>query len=91
MLIGATLAWSTSGLFARAITVDTPTMILWRGLAGAAGLMVVLWWLKGSQGFRDFGRLGEHHLRFSYATSLEKIDAGMDILEEYTAELPLKD
>lgn len=58
MLLVATLAWSTSGLFARAITVDTPTMILWRGLAGAAGLMVVLWWLKGAEGFRDFRRLG---------------------------------
>ena len=58
MLLGATLAWSTSGLFARAITVDTPTLILWRGLAGAAGLMVVLWWLKGAEGFHDFLRLG---------------------------------
>jgi drug/metabolite transporter (DMT)-like permease len=58
MLLGATLAWSTSGLFARSITVDTPTLILWRGLAGAAGLLVVLWWLKGSEGFRDFTRLG---------------------------------
>jgi drug/metabolite transporter (DMT)-like permease len=58
MLLGATLAWSTSGLFARAITVDTPTMILWRGLAGAAGLLVVLWWLKGAEGLRDFRRLG---------------------------------
>jgi aspartate aminotransferase len=38
-----------------------------------------------------FGHLGEHHLRFSYATSLEKIDAGMDILEKHCAELPLKD
>ena len=58
MLLGATLAWSTSGLFARAIPLDTPTVILWRGLAGAAGLLVVLWWLQGREGFRDFGRLG---------------------------------
>lgn len=65
MLLGATLAWSTSGLFARAITVDTPTMILWRGLAGAAGLLVVLWWLKGVEGFRDFLRLG--HAGWAYA------------------------
>ena len=58
MLLGATLAWSTSGLFARAIPLDTPTVILWRGLAGAAGLFVTLWWLKGVDGFRDFTRLG---------------------------------
>jgi len=37
-----------------------------------------------------FGHLGERHLRFSYATSLEKIDAGMDILEEHCNELQLK-
>lgn len=58
MLLGATLAWSTAGLFARAIPLDTPTVILWRGLAGAAGLLVVIWWLKGAEGFRDFARLG---------------------------------
>ena len=34
-----------------------------------------------------FGRLGEGHLRFSYAVSLEKIDAAMDILEEVCREL----
>lgn len=58
MLIGATLAWSTAGLFARAIPLDTPTVILWRGLAGAAGLILLLFWLRGREGFRDFTRLG---------------------------------
>lgn len=38
-----------------------------------------------------FGRLGEHHLRFSYATTLPKIDAGMDILAEHCRDLPLRD
>ncbi|WP_149588413.1 DMT family transporter [Tabrizicola flagellatus] len=58
LLLASTLAWSTSGLFARAIPLDTPTVILWRGLAGAAGLVVVLLWLRGRQGFGDFVRLG---------------------------------
>lgn len=58
LLLASTLAWSTSGLFARAIPLDTPTVILWRGLAGAAGLVVVLWGLRGREGFRDFARLG---------------------------------
>ncbi len=43
LLFGATLAWSTSGLFARAIPLDTPTVILWRGWAGALGLIVLLY------------------------------------------------
>ena len=58
LLFGATLAWSTSGLFARAIPLDTPTVILWRGLAGAAGLIVTLVYMKGRAGLRDFARLG---------------------------------
>lgn len=70
MLLGATLAWSTSGLFARAITVDTPTMILWRGLAGAAGLLVVLWWLKGVEGFRDFRRLGTAGWAYAFCSGV---------------------
>lgn len=58
LLFGATLAWSTSGLFARAIPLDTPTVILWRGWAGAAGLIAVLLWMKGRAGLADFTRLG---------------------------------
>ena len=58
LLFGATLAWSTSGLFARAIPLDTPTVILWRGLFGAAGLLVTLMWIKGPAGLADFTRLG---------------------------------
>ncbi len=37
-----------------------------------------------------FGRVGEKHLRFSYATSLSEIDRGMDILEKHCEDLPLK-
>lgn len=58
LLLGATLAWSTAGLFARAIPLDTPTVILWRGLAGAAGLLATLLWIKGRAGLGDFVRLG---------------------------------
>jgi len=70
MLLGATLAWSTSGLFARAIPLDTPTVILWRGLAGAAGLFVTLWWLRGREGFRDFTRLGAAGWAYSVCSGL---------------------
>jgi drug/metabolite transporter (DMT)-like permease len=57
-LFGATMAWSTAGLFARAIPLDTPTVILWRGMAGCFGLIVLLFWLKGRAGLADFSRLG---------------------------------
>ncbi len=37
-----------------------------------------------------FGRLGEHHLRFSYACGIEAIDRGMDILADVTKDLPIR-
>jgi aspartate aminotransferase len=38
-----------------------------------------------------FGKLGEGHLRFSYATNMANIDRAMDIFGELCDELPLKD
>lgn len=58
LLIGATLAWSTAGLFARSLQMDAPTMALWRAPFGALGLLAVLLWLQGRAGLRDFARLG---------------------------------
>jgi drug/metabolite transporter (DMT)-like permease len=58
LLFAATLAWSTSGLFARAIPLDTPTVILWRGLFGAAGLIATLIAQRGASALRDFLHLG---------------------------------
>lgn len=58
LILGATLAWSTAGLFARAIHLDTPTVILWRGLFGAAGLLATLLAIRGRQGLGDFARMG---------------------------------
>lgn len=58
LLLGATLAWSSSGLFARAIPLDTPTVIMWRGWAGALGLLALLVWMKGPTGVQDLARLG---------------------------------
>ena len=68
LLIGATLAWSTAGLFARAIQLDVASLIFWRGLFGAAGLIGVLVWMKGRAGLRDFGRLGPMGLLYSFVS-----------------------
>lgn len=54
----STLAWSTAGLFTRAIHEDLLTVIIWRGLFGALGLLAVLLVLQGRGGLRDFTRLG---------------------------------
>jgi hypothetical protein len=35
------LVWSTAGLFTRLISVDTPTMLLWRGCSGRWGFLPI--------------------------------------------------
>ena len=54
----STLAWSTAGLFTRAITEDLATVMVWRGLFGGLGLLVVLVVTQGHGGLRGFLRLG---------------------------------
>ncbi len=57
--------------------------------SGAFAMKLAQNGLIGSPG-SAFGPLGEHHLRFSYACSLEDIDRGMDILRDVAATIPLR-
>ena len=43
------LVWSTAGLFTRLITVDTPTMLLWRGIFGSLGFFAYMVFEEGSK------------------------------------------
>ncbi len=54
----ATLAWSTAGLFTRAIALDNWTLLLWRGVFGALAIAVVM--AMGNRGhvLRQFQGLG---------------------------------
>lgn len=54
----ATIAWSTAGFFTLSVSVDTPTVLLWRGLFGALGLLVVLVLREGVPGLAGFRKLG---------------------------------
>jgi drug/metabolite transporter (DMT)-like permease len=54
----STLAWSTAGLFTRAISENLTTVIVWRGTFGCLGLLIVLLALQGPAGLRGFARLG---------------------------------
>jgi drug/metabolite transporter (DMT)-like permease len=54
----STLAWSTAGLFTRAISQDVFTVLVWRGLFGTLGLLAVIWLRQGLAGFAEFTRLG---------------------------------
>jgi len=52
------IAWSTTGLFTRAITLDAWTILFWRGIFGAGGLFVAIVLLEGRRGIRGFAQLG---------------------------------
>lgn len=52
------IAWSTAGLFTRLISVETGTMLVWRGLFGALGILVVLLALRGGRTWGDFRHMG---------------------------------
>lgn len=53
LITGSMIALSLGGFFTRLIGTDTPTLLMWRGLFGAAGILAFTAW-HGS-GFRGFG------------------------------------
>ena len=59
LILVSTLAWSTAGLFTRAISVDVYTVLVWRGLFGSLGLLAVLIAMQGGAGLKSFTRLGK--------------------------------
>ncbi len=55
----STLAWSTAGLFTRAITEDLFSVLVWRGLLGSLGMLGILIALQGPKGLKGFLHLGK--------------------------------
>lgn len=55
---GSAIAWSTAGLFTRLLPLDAPTLLMWRGLFGALGLLALLLVREGRAGLGGFARLG---------------------------------
>ena len=42
LVTASAVAWSTAGLFTRLISLDSSTMLVWRGIFGALGIAVVI-------------------------------------------------
>jgi drug/metabolite transporter (DMT)-like permease len=66
-VMAAAVAWSTAGLFTRALTVDTPTILFWRGVFGGLGMIVVM------QAFGRPGRLGRAGWAYAALTALSML------------------
>jgi drug/metabolite transporter (DMT)-like permease len=61
----AAVAWSTTGLFTRALPHDAATLLVWRGCFGALGLLGFMALSGGNHGLRGFARLGAPGLLYS--------------------------
>ncbi len=46
LLLGSAIAWSTAGLFVRLSPLDAMSMIVWRGPAGALGIIAAIAWME---------------------------------------------
>jgi drug/metabolite transporter (DMT)-like permease len=58
LVIGATLAWSSAGILARALDTDAWTTLFWRSVFAAISLLAYLALRERGQGMRLFRRLG---------------------------------
>ena len=73
LVTAAAVAWSTSGLFTRMLTTDTPTILFWRGLFGAVGLLLAIIIIPGAGGIKSFRRLGLAGLAYAAITALSML------------------
>jgi drug/metabolite transporter (DMT)-like permease len=58
LVTASAIAWSTAGLFTRIISLDVGTMLVWRGLFGALGILAVAIALQGRGAISDYRRMG---------------------------------
>ena len=57
ILLASTIAWSSAGLFVRAVPLDAFSMLVWRGPAGALGILSLLLWFDGRSALGTFVKM----------------------------------
>ena len=58
LVTASAVAWSTAGLFTRLISLDSSTMLVWRGIFGALGIAVVILAMERRNALLGFRNLG---------------------------------
>lgn len=64
LVILSAVAWSLAGYFTRLIPLDSFTLLAWRGIFGAIGLLVVIVLMRGRNWWREFARIGKPELAY---------------------------
>jgi drug/metabolite transporter (DMT)-like permease len=59
------LVWSTAGLFTRLSSSDTPTMLLWRGLAGSLAFFLYILLMERGNTLRRLMGMGQHSVWYA--------------------------
>ena len=59
LIVAAAVAWSTAPFFTRLLSLDSWTILFWRGLFGGAAIAAVLLLTQGRAGLRDFTGMGK--------------------------------
>ena len=59
LIVAAAVAWSTAPFFTRLLSLDSWTILFWRGLFGGAAIAAVLVLTQGRAGLRDLTRMGK--------------------------------
>ncbi|RFB78130.1 DMT family transporter [Methylovirgula sp. 4M-Z18] len=70
LVVLATIVWSTAGLFARVVELDSWTILFWRGIFGATTGLSYLLWQKGGETLPSFRRMGWPDMAFSLSAAL---------------------
>lgn len=58
------VAWSLAGYFTRLIPLDSFTLLAWRGIFGAASLLIVLVLFRGRDWWREFARIRKPEMAY---------------------------
>lgn len=66
LVTASAVVWSTAGLFTRIIQVDTPTMLLWRGLFGSLSFFAYMVFQEGSGAFGRLARMDRYGYLYSF-------------------------
>jgi drug/metabolite transporter (DMT)-like permease len=58
LVTASAIAWSTAGYFTRLVPLDSWTLLFWRGLFAASGLLLYMAATQGRATWRQFAALG---------------------------------
>ncbi len=69
----AVVSWSTAGLFTRLLSVDVPSILFWRGIFGAIGLIAVIACFPVTGGLSSFRKLGRPGIAYAVVTAVSMV------------------